>query len=57
MVMPKVKITVWGFRCGRCKYEWVPRDPDSKDEPKFCPSCKSPYWNKPRKNKVAKAGK
>ena len=55
--MPKVKITVWGFRCGRCKYEWVPRDPDSKDEPRFCPKCKSPYWNKPRQYKLAKAGK
>jgi hypothetical protein len=55
--MPKVKITVWGFRCGRCQHEWVPRDPDSNEEPRYCPKCKSPYWNKPRRYKVAKAGK
>ena len=53
--MPKVKITVWGFKCGRCEHEWVPRD--IKDEPKFCPACKSPYWNKRRQYKLAKAGK
>jgi hypothetical protein len=40
-----------GFRCERCGHEWIPRGgPDV--EPKVCPSltCKSPYWNKPRKS-------
>lgn len=32
-----------------------PRDADV--EPKRCPGCKSPYWNRPRQKKVAKAGK
>jgi DNA-directed RNA polymerase subunit RPC12/RpoP len=42
--MPKVQI--WGYRCERCNHEWVPREKDQ--EPKVCPHCKSPYWDKPR---------
>jgi len=42
--MPKVQI--WGYRCERCDHEWVPRDKDV--EPKVCPNCKSPYWDRPR---------
>ena len=38
-----------GFRCERCSHEWIPRG-GLEDEPKVCPSCKSPYWNKPRKS-------
>lgn len=45
--MAKVKLTVWGFRCERCEHEWIPRD--TENEPRVCPKCKSPYWNKPRK--------
>ncbi|KHO47800.1 MAG: hypothetical protein QT00_C0002G0462 [archaeon GW2011_AR5] len=44
--MDKVKITLEGYRCARCKYEWVPR---LEAYPKVCPHCKSPYWDKPRK--------
>jgi hypothetical protein len=36
-----------GFRCERCSHEWVPRD--SESDPKTCPKCKSPYWDRPRK--------
>ena len=43
-LMPKVQI--WGYRCERCGHEWVPRDKDH--DPKVCPSCKSPYWDRPR---------
>ena len=43
--MAKVKLD--GFRCERCDHEWVPRE--KGQEPRVCPSCKSPYWNKPRK--------
>ena len=39
------------FSCGRCGHKWVPRE---NGEPKVCPSCKSPYWNKPRVREVAK---
>lgn len=45
--MAKVPITVMGYRCERCNHEWIPRDSDN--EPRVCPKCKSPYWNKPRK--------
>ena len=33
------------LKCKRCNYVWVPR---SEERPKFCPSCKSPYWDKER---------
>jgi DNA-directed RNA polymerase subunit RPC12/RpoP len=46
--MPRVPITVMGYRCDRCSHEWIPRDADQ--EPSVCPKCKSPYWNRPRKN-------
>ena len=45
--MGRVPITVMGFRCERCGHEWLPRD--DKREPKVCPKCKSPYWNRPKK--------
>ncbi len=45
--MSKVQLLVWGYRCERCQHEWVPRD--KAQEPRVCPSCKSPYWNRPRK--------
>lgn len=45
--MHKVPITVMGYRCERCCHEWVPIDPER--EPRVCPKCKSPYWNRPRK--------
>jgi len=48
--MPKVPITVMGYRCNRCGHEWIPRDFNA--EPSVCPKCKSPYWNRPRQNKT-----
>jgi len=47
--MPRVPITVMGYRCERCNHEWVPKDKDAEHEPVACPKCKSPYWNRPRK--------
>ena len=32
--------------CIRCNHSWRMR---GKNSPKYCPRCKSPYWNKPRK--------
>ena len=55
MAMTKVKITLMGFRCERCKYEWIPRN--KKVEPAVCPKCKSPYWNKPRRQKKKNSNK
>jgi len=46
--MAKVQMVVWGFRCERCEHEWLPR---SDQEPRVCPKCKSPYWNRPRRVK------
>jgi DNA-directed RNA polymerase subunit RPC12/RpoP len=45
------KVTV--YICERCEHEWIPRDADPKSEPRVCPKCKSPYWNKPRRNAKA----
>lgn len=45
--MAKVPITVMGYHCERCEHEWIPRS-DADGEPRVCPSCKSPYWNRPR---------
>jgi len=33
-------------KCNRCGYEWLKR---TEGEPKWCPKCISPYWNKERK--------
>lgn len=46
--MGRVPITVMGYRCERCDHEWIPRD--AEQEPRVCPKCKSPYWNRPRKS-------
>ncbi len=45
--MPKVPITVMGYRCSRCGHEWVPKNGDR--QPVACPKCKSPYWDRPRR--------
>lgn len=49
--MGRVPITVMGYRCERCEHEWIPRDFDQ--EPRVCPTCKSPYWNRPRKKPMS----
>jgi hypothetical protein len=49
--MPKIRMTVTGLKCTRCKHEWQPRVPD----PTQCPKCHSPYWNKPYVKDVKKA--
>ncbi len=43
------KIQVDGYKCERCGHPWVPRD--KTKEPTICPECKSPYFNKPRKER------
>ena len=32
------------LNCERCGHKWLQR---GSSEPKFCPKCKSPYWQKP----------
>ncbi len=46
--MGKIKIEVDGFKCERCRHEWIPR---KKEYPIICPKCKSPYWDRLRKKK------
>jgi hypothetical protein len=46
--MARVPITIMGYRCERCEHEWVPRI-NGDAEPRVCPKCKSPYWDRPRK--------
>jgi hypothetical protein len=45
--MAKVRLIVWGYRCERCGHEWIPRD---DAQPRICPGCKSPYWDRPRRS-------
>lgn len=51
--MARVKLD--GFECERCGHTWVPRE-TTEGKPIICPSCKSPYWNKPRKPVTKKKG-
>ena len=34
------------LHCKRCGHKWIPRK--EGEEPRVCPKCKSPYWNKER---------
>jgi DNA-directed RNA polymerase subunit RPC12/RpoP len=52
--MGEIKIVVDGYKCERCKHEWIPRS-KKKLNPIICPSCKSPYWNIPKKMRKSKA--
>ncbi|MBI2004166.1 hypothetical protein HYS72_01745 [Candidatus Pacearchaeota archaeon] len=45
--MAEFKIKVTAYKCDRCSHKWLPRN---SEKPIICPKCKSPYWNKPRKN-------
>ena len=44
--MKRVVIEVAGFQCERCDYKWASRGGQT---PRVCPSCKSPYWDRPRR--------
>jgi predicted Zn-ribbon and HTH transcriptional regulator len=44
-------ILIQGHKCYRCDHEWIPRN---KEPPETCPKCKSPFWQKPRKNHIGK---
>lgn len=34
-------------KCERCNHKWLIRD--LRREPVRCPSCGTPYWNRPKK--------
>ena len=49
-------VLIEGYLCERCGYRWAPRTGTGlreKTDPKVCSRCKSPYWNKARKNRRA----
>jgi predicted Zn-ribbon and HTH transcriptional regulator len=46
-LVPRVPITVMGYRCELCSHEWIPSD--AVLEPVVCPKCKSPNWDRPRR--------
>jgi predicted nucleic acid-binding Zn-ribbon protein len=39
--------TIRKQKCKRCGHDWYP---ESEKLPKYCPKCKSPYWNKERRS-------
>ena len=41
------KIMLPGWRCERGGHEWAPPE-NGEVEPRVCPKCKNPYWNRPR---------
>lgn len=43
-------INIKGYRCERCGHDWRPRP--TTTVPATCPHCKSPYWNRPRRQKA-----
>jgi hypothetical protein len=53
------KITVTLYTCERCEHSWIPREAIAGTEalPTVCPKCKSPYWNRPRKEASKTAAK
>jgi rubrerythrin len=50
--MAKIELKVMGWKCERCGHEWIPKD--EKKPPRVCPSCKSPYWDRPRRKDAEK---
>ena len=42
-------IKIDAYFCDRCTHVWMPRE-NSVHRPLVCPRCKSPYWDRDRKN-------
>lgn len=42
-----------GLECLRCGHKWRPR----KSTIRICPKCKSPYWDRPKRDKRQQGGK
>jgi len=59
MCMAELKIEIHGYLCERCGHNWLPRVSLDKlrngnidEKPIICPKCKSPYWDRPKRNKT-----
>ena len=48
--MPQITLKGYFERCG---HKWLPKE-ETKDKPKVCPKCKSPYWDMPRRLDIVK---
>ena len=49
-------VLIEGYMCERCEYRWGSRTGSgvrSKSDPRACPKCKTPYWNRPRRKNIA----
>jgi len=44
----ETEVKVKKYTCERCGHSWVSR---IKTLPRFCPRCKTLYWNIPRREK------
>ena len=51
MGKPIGMVRLRGCRC-RCGHEWLPRTPG---KPRTCPLCKSPRWDRPKRERVEAA--
>lgn len=49
-------VLIEGYMCERCLYRWGSRTGTgtrSKNDPRVCPKCKTPYWNQPRRKNLS----
>ena len=51
VVIAGADVLITGNRCYRCLHEWRPKNMDVGS--RICPICKSPYWDRPRRKKLA----
>ena len=49
--MAEIVLKIKGYRCERCSHQWLPR---REEKPVICPKCKSPYWDRARREKRGK---
>jgi len=47
--MPEIQLPE-RLECKRCGHQWIPR----QKEIRICPKCKSPYWDRPKKEEEKK---
>ena len=42
------RVSILGWKCSRCAYEWVARPVNNPEPPIQCPNCRTAYWRRPR---------
>jgi len=48
----KIKVMIEKMKCLRCGHTWIARK--KEEEIRICPRCKSPYFNRERKDENKK---